>query len=71
MNNLLIAFLHRDPKVGVQSPPETGKSCDITYYIATIPLPCNPGKYYYERWLFGILCLLAHFLIGNKNKWNH
>ena len=37
-NTLFIAFLHSDPHVGVMSPPETGKICDITYYIATNPL---------------------------------
>jgi hypothetical protein len=42
-NKLCIAFLHRDPDVGVQSSPETSKICDIIYYsyIATIPLSWN------------------------------
>jgi len=29
---------YRRPTTGVQSPPATGKICDITYYIATNPL---------------------------------
>jgi hypothetical protein len=77
-NKLLLAFLLNVPDVSVQSPPEAGKICDITYYIATIPLGHrrrrsdeNQVNITAKVWLFFILFfffLLALFLIGNRNK---